>query len=66
MRALNILCGLCVLFTTLAFAHIMHHHIVHASHQDFHTPLFWVLVLSTGATGILSLVGGILLLKRPR
>jgi len=66
IRALNILCGISVLFTTLAFGHIMHHHMVHASHEDFHTLLFWALVLSTGAAGILSVIGGILLLKRPR
>jgi len=66
MRVLNILCGISVLFTTLAFWHIMHHHLVHASPEDFHTLIFWALVLSTGAAGILSFIGGILLLKRPR
>jgi len=65
MRALNILCGISVLFTTLAFFHIMHHHVGHASHEDVHTLLFWALVLGTGAAGILSFIGGILLLKRP-
>ena len=66
MRVLNILCGISVLFTTLAFGHIMHHHLVHASHEDFHTLLFWALVLLAACTGILSLIGGILLLKRSR
>ncbi len=66
MRALNILCGISVLFTTLAFWHIMHHHLVHASHEDFHTLLFWALALVAVSTGILSFIGGILLLKRSR
>ncbi len=34
MRALNILCGISVLFTTLAFGHIIHHHLVNAAPQD--------------------------------
>lgn len=66
IRALNIVCGISVLFTTLAFAHIMHHHLVHASPEDFHTLLFWALALLAVCTGILSFIGGILLLKRPR
>ena len=65
MRSLSILSGISVLFTTLAFFHIMHHHIGHASHEDFHSLFFWPLVLGTGAAGILSFIGGILLLKRP-
>ncbi len=60
------MCGICVLFTTLAFFHIIHHHVGHATPEDHHTLLFWALVLGSGAAGILSFVGGVLLLKRPR
>jgi hypothetical protein len=65
MRALHISSGICVLFTTLAYAHILHHHLSHASSDDHRSPLFWLAVLLALAAGILSLIGGILLLKRP-
>jgi predicted DNA repair protein MutK len=66
MRALNILCGISVLFTTLAFWHIIHHHIVHSPHEAYRSLHFWAMVVPTACAGILSFVGGILLLKRPR
>ncbi len=66
IRALTIACGISALLSTLAFCHIMHHHLVHASHLDFHTLLFGALALLAVSTGILSSIGGILFLKHPR
>ena len=66
MRALNILCGISVLFTTLAFWHILHHHLAHSPHEAYHSLVFWAVALSTGAAGILSFMGGVFLLKRTR
>ena len=63
MRALATLCGIAVLFTTLAYGHIIHHHLTHAAHADL---AFWALMIPAIAAGILSLVGAFLLLKRAR
>jgi hypothetical protein len=41
MRILNILSGIAVLFTTLAFGHLLHHHFLNASHEDIHSPRFF-------------------------
>jgi hypothetical protein len=40
MRIFNILSGLAVLFTILAFRHLLHHHFLHAG-EALHSPLFW-------------------------
>jgi hypothetical protein len=67
MRALNIICGICVLFATLAYGHILHHHFMHS--QDGGAQgglLFWSLFLLAALAGLFSLIGGCLLLKRPR
>jgi hypothetical protein len=66
MRILNIVCGICVLFTTLAYAHILHHHFVHSLSGELHAPLFWAAYLPAVAAGILAFIGGCLLLKRIR
>jgi hypothetical protein len=65
MRALHISSGIAVLFTSLGYAHLLHHHLFHASHDDFRNPLSWLALLLALAAGILSFIGGILLLKRP-
>jgi hypothetical protein len=65
MRILKISSGIAVLFTTLAYAHLLHHHFIHASSVDYHNPLFWLAILLAFAAGILSFIGGVLLLKRP-
>jgi hypothetical protein len=66
MRALRIACGVAILFITLAYAHLMHHHLLHASTQDHADPVFWVLVFLALGAGILSLIGAVLLLQRSR
>jgi uncharacterized membrane protein len=66
MRVLNILCGIAVLFTTLAFAHLFHHHFLHASPDDVHNPTFLAGMAVLVVVGILSFIGGCLLLRRGR
>jgi len=66
MRVLNLVSGVCVLFSTLAFGHLLEHHFSHASPEDYGSPVFWFLVVLAAATGFFSLVGGFLLLKRSR
>jgi len=61
MRILNVLSGVAVLLTTLAFGHLLHHYIVNAGHGD---PAFWAMLTPAVVVGILSLIGGCLLLKR--
>jgi hypothetical protein len=66
MRILSILSGVCVLFTTLAYGHLLHHHLMHALHESSAGPLFWAGILAAAGAGILSFIGGCLLLKRGR
>ena len=66
MRILNILCGISVLFTTLAYAHLLHHHLINAA-PDFHPgAAFWAAYIPAVAAGILARIGGCPLLKRIR
>ena len=66
MKILRICCGVAVLFTTLAFAHLLHHHVLHASAADFRNPVFVLVFAAAVAAGMLSLIGGCILLKPNR
>ncbi len=67
MRILNILCGIAVLLTSLAFAHLLHHYyFIGASHDDVHNPAFLAGMAAGVLVGIFSFVGGCLLLRRGR
>jgi hypothetical protein len=66
MKMLRICCGVAVLFTTLAFAHLLHHHALHASSGDFRNPVFVLIFAAAVVAGILSLIGGCILLKPSR
>jgi hypothetical protein len=66
MKILRICCGVAVLFTTLAFAHLLHHHVLQASSGDFRNPVFVLGFAAAVAAGILSLTGGCILLKPNR
>jgi hypothetical protein len=60
MRGLRIVCGICVLFSSLAYAHLVHHHARQATQKGVHHP---VALVAAGIAGTFSFVGGILLLK---
>lgn len=64
MRILNFLCGIAVLFATLAYAHLLHHHAMH-THGPHHTG-FMLAVFAAIVLGILSFIGGCLLLRQSR
>ena len=63
---LNILSGLSVLLTTLAFGHLVHHLFLGGSHEDMHSPVFWAGLATAAFVGILSFIGSCLLLRRGR
>jgi hypothetical protein len=65
MRIVNILSGLAVLFTTLAFAHLLHHHFLHAG-EAAHSTTFLAGMGICVVVGIFSLIGGCLLIRRGR
>ena len=66
MRMLNILCGVAVLTTTLAFAHLLHHYYLGAGAEPFQNPLFVVGFSFAVGVGIFSLIGAAMLLRRGR
>jgi hypothetical protein len=66
MRILTIASGLAVLLTTLAFGHLLHHHFMHASRGNLHSPAFLASFAAAIVTGVLSFIGGCLLLRRGR
>jgi hypothetical protein len=65
MRIVSILSGLAVLFTTLAFGHLMHRYFVNAG-EAAHSPPFLVGMAIGIVVGIFSLIGACLLLRRGR
>jgi hypothetical protein len=66
MRILNILSGLAVLMTTLAYAHLVHHFSSYAfQHGDASASFLAGLVFAI-VVGILSVIGGALLLRSGR
>jgi hypothetical protein len=65
MRIVNILSGLAVLFTTLAFAHLLHHHFLNAGEAEHSLPFLAGMGIAV-VVGIFSFIGGCLLLRRGR
>jgi hypothetical protein len=65
MRIVNIVSGLAVLFTTLAYAHLLHHYFLNAG-DAAHSPPFLAGMAIGIVVGIFSFIGGCLLLKRGR
>jgi len=48
----------------LAFAHLLHHFFVNALPDAVRSPAFWVGFIIAAGVGILSFIGGCLLLKQ--
>ena len=65
MRILNILSGLAVLFTTLAFAHLLHHYFLNAG-EAAHSPPFLAGMGIGVLVGVFSFIGGCSLIRRGR
>lgn len=66
MRMLNILTGVAVLITTLAYAHLLHRYFVDSPAEAFHNPVFWLSFGFGVGVGIFSFIGGAMLLRRGR
>jgi len=65
MRIVSILSGLAVLFTTLAFGHLLHRFFVNAGEAAYSPPFFVGMAIGV-IVGIFSFIGGCLLLRRGR
>ena len=61
MRILNVVTGVTVLFTALAFEHMLFHTFVHHAHDS---AAHKAVMIGVGALGVLSFVGGLLLFSR--
>jgi hypothetical protein len=66
MRILNLLSGVAVLLTTLAFGHLLHRYLVGAPPESLHDPAFLTGMAAGVTVGILSFIGGCFLLIRAR
>jgi hypothetical protein len=66
MRSLNIVSGIAVLLTTLAFGHLVYHFFSQSPAEQQRNPVFLVGLIVAIVVGIFSLVGAcLLLLRRP-
>ena len=66
MRILNLLSGVAVLLTTLAFGHLLHRYFVGASPETLHDVGFLAGIAAGITIGIFSFIGGCFLLRRAR
>jgi len=66
MRILNFVCGVAVLVMTLHFTHLLHHFLLHNSDPSARTLAFWAGFSGAILMGVLSFLGGCLLLRRGR
>jgi hypothetical protein len=64
MRALKIICGLAVIITTVHLAHGIHHFNAHAMQSGLHGIALWGSTALAVIIGVLSLIGGVLLIAK--
>jgi hypothetical protein len=63
MRILSILSGIAVLLTTIAYAHLLHHHLMNSFSENLHNAAFLAGWTAGAVVGVFALIGGCLLLK---
>jgi hypothetical protein len=66
MRILNILSGVAVLLTSIAYGHLLHHLFLGTPRPAVYGFSFVAGMTAGSVVGILSFIGGCLLLKRAR
>ncbi len=66
MRILNLLSGVAVLLTTLAFGHLLHRYFVGAPPGSLHDAGFLAGMAAGVTIGIFSFIGGCFLVRRSR
>ena len=64
MRMLKLFTGIAVLLATIHLMYSLHHFYTQASRQDVQSPFFWAGMVLAAIVGILSFIGGGLLLMR--
>jgi len=65
MRVLNTVCGVAVLLSALHMGHAVHYFLTIAAQESMHGVEMWAGVIAAVIVGILSFVGGCLLLRQP-
>jgi hypothetical protein len=65
MRVLNTVCGVAVLLNALHMGHAVHYFLTIAAQESMHGVEMWAGVIAAVIVGILSFVGGCLLLRQP-
>jgi hypothetical protein len=66
LKILRIVCGVCVLFVTLGYGHLLAHHLMGALRTDHPGVDFWAMFVPATLAGAFAVVGGVLLLMRPK